>query len=727
MATLILSTVGTMIGGPIGGTIGSLIGSQIDRAVFKPAGREGPRLKELAVTSSSYGTPIPRYFGTMRAAGSVIWATDLVETSETTGGGKSSPSVKTYSYSCSFAVALASRPIASLGRIWADGRLLRGAAGDLKVGGVLRVHQGYGDQAPDPLLASAEGAQCPAFRGLAYCVFESLQLEEFGNRIPTLAFEITSDEGEVSMVEVLAPLEADASIDRRLEGLSGFSDEGGPVLASLELLDRVYPLACDVGAGPLAIRPRDPSDVPAVTLPEAVVDPANESFGGAYGQLSTRRTDHSQLPTALRYYDIARDYQPGLQRTGGRAVAGQNSVIDFPGALEARTALHLIDAMAEREGMAGDRLQWRMAELDERIAPGAVVAVPGRPGRWRVESWEWRETGVELELTREPGAALPPAVSDPGRNLETPDEVATPTLLMASEVPWDGLGSRDERQVIAAASSTTSGWTGAMLYADHGGSLSPIRGTGRQRSVVGTLSTPLPPADPAIIDRVTAFDVTLASPDFELASRPLESLAAGSSRLLVGAELLQFAHAESLGGGVWRLSGLLRGRGGTEAAALAGTAAGANVVLLDDRPIRLEAADLGSAEAIAAIGLADDTPAEAMIANAGLTLKPLVPVHPRVTIATDGSVALGWTRRARGAWSWSGTVEPPLAEEFERYVVGLGDTDLPNAAWEVSAPLLEFSAPDWAALGADHPGKPLWVRQIGNSARSDPLYLTTLA
>ncbi|RIV85335.1 hypothetical protein D2V17_10735 [Aurantiacibacter xanthus] len=727
MATLILTTVGTVLGGPIGGALGSLLGNQIDRAVFKPGGREGPRLKELAVTSSSYGTPIPRYFGTMRAAGSVIWATDLVETSETTGGGKSSPSVKTYSYSCSFAVALASRPIARLGRIWADGRLLRGAAGDLKVGGMLRVHQGYGDQQPDPLLASAEGALCPAFRGLAYCVFESLQLAEFGNRIPTLAFEITSDDGEVSLVELLEPLEAEAAITRGLEGLGGFSDEGGPVLASLELLDRVYPLACDVGAGPLAIRPRDPAAAPAATLPEAVVDPANESFGGAYGQMSSRRTDHSKLPSTMRYYDVARDYQPGLQRAGGQAPAGQSTVIDFPGALQAGTALHLIEALATREGVAGDRLQWRMAELDDRIAPGAVVAVPGRPGKWRVESWEWRDTGVELELTREPGAALPPAIGDPGRNLETPDEVATPTVLMASELPWDGLGSRDERQVIAAASSSTSGWTGAMLYADHGGSLSPLRGTGRQRAVVGTLSSPLPPADPAIIDRTATFDITLASPDFELASRPLESLAAGANRLLVGAELLQFAHAESVGGAVWRLSGLLRGRGGTEAAAFAGTAAGANVVLLDERPIRLATADLGTAEAIAAIGLADDMPAEATIANAGLTLRPLVPVHPRLALAADGSATLSWTRRARGAWSWSGTVEPPLTEEFERYVVGLGDTELPEALWEVTAPMLEFSAPDWAALRAGHSGKALWVRQIGNSARSDPLYLTTLA
>src|SRR5690606_38242840 len=121
--------------------------------------------------------PVPRHFGTMRAAGTVIWATDLVESRERNGGGKGRPATTSYSYSASFAVALASRPIRGLRRVWADGMLLRGAAGDLKVAGALRVHLGQGDQPPDPLIASAVGAaRCPAFRGLAYCVFEALQL-----------------------------------------------------------------------------------------------------------------------------------------------------------------------------------------------------------------------------------------------------------------------------------------------------------------------------------------------------------------------------------------------------------------------------------------------------------------------------------------------------------------------------------------------------------------------
>src|SRR4051794_22606289 len=126
MATLILSTVGTVLGGPVGSAIGALIGQSIDQQLLSPASR-GPRLGDLSVQTSSYGTQVPRIYGTMRTAGSVIWATDLVQSTQTTGA-KGQPDA-TYSYSVSLAVALSSRPVASLGRIWADGKLLRGTDG----------------------------------------------------------------------------------------------------------------------------------------------------------------------------------------------------------------------------------------------------------------------------------------------------------------------------------------------------------------------------------------------------------------------------------------------------------------------------------------------------------------------------------------------------------------------------------------------------------------------
>jgi hypothetical protein len=725
MATLVFTALGTAVGGPLGGALGSLIGNRIDRAVIGGAHRQGPRLKELAVTTSSYGAAIPRHFGTVRAAGTIIWATDLAESSEETGGGKGRPSTTTYSYSASFAVALASRPIQRLGRVWADGNLLRGAAGDLKTGGVLRVYPGHGDQMPDPLIASAEGAGCPAFRGTAYCVFEALHLADFGNRIPALTFEIVADDGAVSLAQLVQPLDGKADAAIALPGLHGYSDEGGPLADTLAVIGQLYPLACDAGGERLTFLPGDalPPDPPL--LPEAAVDTREGNFGGLSGRARQRRPDAGQVPAELRYYDTARAYQAGLQRADGRARPGQVRAIEFPGALSAETARALLDAAAQRAGAARESLSWRIAELDPALGPGTVVRAPGHPGLWRIESWEWRERGVELELSRLPTGQARQTPADAGRALPVADLIATPTLLAAFELPWDGSGSGDSRQVHAAVSSASAGWTGAALYADRGGELSPLGPSGARRSVIGTLAEPLPSSAAMLLEAGASVDVDLASTDFALANVGAEGLASGANRALVGGEVLQFAEATAIGGGRWRLTGLLRGRGGTEAAAHEGHAAGARFVLLDARPVSVDPTRLGPATGLAAIGLADPAPVVSAIANVGATLRPLTPVHPRMELLESG-VALRWTRRSRGAWHWPDGVELPLNEQAEAYLVGLGPVETPLASWQASEPGLTFPAPEWAALAAAHAGQPLWVRQAGSHALSDPLLLTLL-
>jgi hypothetical protein len=727
MATLVFTALGSALGGPIGSAIGSVIGSQIDRAILGSGGRrEGPRLRELAVTTASYGTPVPRHFGTIRAAGSIIWATDLVESRETSGGGKGRPSTTTYSYAASFAVALASRPIRGIGRIWADGNLLRGAAGDLKVGGALRVHLGHGDQLPDPLIASAHGAACPAFRGLAYCVFEGLQLADFGNRIPSLSFEILADDGEVTLARLLEPLAPVVAAEAELAGLAGFSDEGGPLAATLASIGQVYPLACDAGGAQLAIRAATvvPAEVPL--LPEASVDLDDEAFGGLAGHAGRRRPDLRAIPDGLRYYDPARDYQVGLQRADGRARPGQSSLLDLPGALDATTARGLANAAAERAGWARETLAWRVAELDPTLAAGAVVRVPGHGGHWRIEQWEWREKGIELELRRLPRGPARQTPADAGQALPAPDLIATPTALLAFEAPWDGIGEGTTRRVHAAVSAASAGWTGAALYAELAEGLVPLGASGSRRGVLGHTASTLAPSPALRLERAATFDVELVSPDFTLTSATPDMLANGANRVLVGNEVLQFAEAIALGGALWRLRGLLRGRGGTEAAAQSAKPVGTSFAVLDERLIVLDQVKLGAATHIAAIGLADSEPVSAPILNPGLDLRPMKPVHPRARPTEEGGLMLEWTRRARGAWTWPDAIETPLNEETEGYLVGLGDTETPALRWQTSLARLELSAALLTELAATHAGQPLWVRQIGSFAVSDPLLLSVI-
>lgn len=493
MATLVFTAIGTLIGGPLGGAIGALAGRQVDALILGGgSGREGPRLNELSITTSSYGMPIPRHFGRMRVAGQIIWATDLVEHKESHGGGKGRPSTTEYSYTASFAVALSSRPILNVGRIWADGKLLRGTAGDMKVGGTFRLHGGAADQPVDPLLAAAETAgRCPAYNGLAYAVFEDLQLADFGNRLPALTFEVIADQGMLSMATLIDGVLADTDAAVPLAGIEGLSMEGA-LVDTLTALDPLYPIDCDACDVLLTLRP-DRHQASVVALAEAATSAEKEDFGGNAG-FSRKRAPEAEQPVAvLRYYDVDRDYQPGAQRAAGRPAPGQPRTIELPAALTAGAARGLIDGAAKRTQWARQTVSWRVTQLDPAVRPGATVSLPDHAGLWRVREWEWRSHGVDLTLVR-----LSPAIdalsgADPGRANPAPDRSLPPTRLAVSEVPWDGNPGTPVPLILAAASSPGTDWTGASLFVDQGdGALLPLGPSGRTRAIIGTAAAALP-------------------------------------------------------------------------------------------------------------------------------------------------------------------------------------------------------------------------------------------
>ncbi len=726
MATLVLTALGSAFGGPIGGSIGALIGQQIDARIFGPQGREGPRLRDLAVSTSSYGQPIARQFGRMRVPGTIIWSTDLIESKNKQSSGKGQPSTTVYAYAASFAVALSSTPIARVGRIWADGNLLRGAAEDLKVGGSLRVYRGFGDDPVDPLIAAAKGGEAPAFRDCAYVVFENLELAEYGNRIPALSFEIFADGGDESVS--LAQLVPDAALPAQtpLVHTRGFADEGGSLASTLATIDEVIPLVCTSGTEGLTIAPRKVVEDSIVTLPPQLAADDRQ-------QDETRQKQRSGVPTrapsALRYYDEARDYQTGVQRAAGTRQAGRELMIDLPATLTATGARQLADASANRARWQHETVTWRIGELDPRLTPGTIVRLPETPGQWLLKSWEWFDRGVALELERLAPTITSPRPTDAGASLAPVDMPVPATRLAALELPADANANPANPLIVAAASAENSAWRGAALFVVQGSAMVDIGTTSKQRAVLGRLAEPLGPSPSVLFEPRSEAVIDLVGHDLSLSDTDLTGLAAGANRMMIGGELLQFRVAQPLGAGRWRLTGLLRGRGGTEPAAFAGHPAQTCAVLLDDALVTLDpllVPPLPSSR-IAAMGTSDPGAVLADLANAGLSRRPLCPVHPRALLEADGAIVYKWTRRARGQWRWQDSVDVALIEEREAYLVGFGPTDVPHATWPCDVASLRLTASERTSLVATFGAGALWVRQIGTFDRSEPLWLGSLS
>jgi hypothetical protein len=217
IATFAGGAIGFALGGPLGAQIGMLAGGMIGSTLFGPT-IKGPRLNDLKVSASTYGTAIPRVWGSVRIPGNMIWSSGIKEAKKTSRAGKGGPKQTTYTYSASFAVGLCRGEITDVTRIWADSKLLydktSGTARDpIKKdnGGLVfttivkslankkkkrnvkfRVYPGNETQLPDGLIEAHKGAgNVSAHRGLAYVVFENLELEDYGNRIPQLTFEVS--------------------------------------------------------------------------------------------------------------------------------------------------------------------------------------------------------------------------------------------------------------------------------------------------------------------------------------------------------------------------------------------------------------------------------------------------------------------------------------------------------------------------------------------------------
>ena len=202
MATIVLSSIGFATGASLGGSVLGLSSAIIGRAVGATLGRvldqrimgagsdavETGRVDRFRLMGASEGTPVAQVYGCMRVGGQVIWASQFLESTTSSGGGKGAPSkpkTTSFSYSVNLAVALCEGVITRVGRVWADGVEI--ARDDLN----MRVYPGSGDQMPDPKIEAVEGAgMTPAYRGIAYVVFEDLALAQFGNRIPQFTFEV---------------------------------------------------------------------------------------------------------------------------------------------------------------------------------------------------------------------------------------------------------------------------------------------------------------------------------------------------------------------------------------------------------------------------------------------------------------------------------------------------------------------------------------------------------
>jgi hypothetical protein len=252
-----------------------------------------------------------------------------------------------------------------------------------------------------------------------------------------------------------------------------------------------------------------------------------------------------------------------------------------------------------------------------------------------------------------------------------------------------------------AAAGASPGWRRAAIdvSGDDGGSYARV-GVVSAATPMGVARTVLPTGPADRWDRFATVEVELLSQAMWLESRPMLSVLAGANLALIGSEIVQFADAAAVAPGRFRLSGLLRGRLGSEAA-IGGHGADERFVLLDrttmlpfdpplealQRRFRFRAAGAGDAGAPALD-----------IAAAGTALRPLAPAHLRL-VASAGDVKGQWVRRSRLGFGWADFVDAPLGEASEAYRLDISLDGRPVRSLTLSSDNHVYAAADRVADG----------------------------
>lgn len=218
--SLVLGVVGAAVGSmffgmtSLGWAVGSSLGNVFFAEKLPDINQQAPRLSDLKIQTSTYGTIIPDLYGTYRISGNIIYSSGIRETqhqeeqeSGNKGGGgqKITQTTFTYSVDCT-AIALCKGKTKAVRRIWADGVLVydisttnNSIVDDL--GADFTFYDGSETQMPDSTIESILGVgETPAYRGISYIVLKDLDLSKYNNRMPNFTFEVIRTDVNISQI-----------------------------------------------------------------------------------------------------------------------------------------------------------------------------------------------------------------------------------------------------------------------------------------------------------------------------------------------------------------------------------------------------------------------------------------------------------------------------------------------------------------------------------------------
>jgi hypothetical protein len=487
---------------------------------------------------------------------------------------------------------------------------------------------------------------------------------------------------------------------------------------ALEQLMQAYFFSLKEGASALTPIVRDSSVDATVNAAECIEQKAGEQ---TVPYILTREEDMA-LPAGVEVHALNRlqRYETHIQRAI-RHVSDANDTRSMRFSLVlsgqhaeliAKTAL--ADAWSERSRVKL-QLPLRFAALEPgdtlQLVDGAITyrlkiqkVQIGKPGVVRVHA--------VVDASHTWDGYVPPTIGGDGGSV-TPNPVTALAVLDIPALPTD---AQDALTLRFAVCGLAEGWKGATLVRDMASGDDEILLTIDKPATMGSAVTVLPTGPSHRFDEAATVEVALLGGG-TLANATERAVLDGANVAVLGNEVIQFKTATSIAAGVYRLSGLLRGRLGTEHA-IASHVTNDRFVLLDDavQALTLPLGQWQQHWQVRAVTFGDslNTGTVQALSVQANSLKPLSPVHASAqrTPATN-DVTVRWARRARIDGSLRDFIDIPLMEQRELYDARVFSGTTLLRSWRVSTPEILYTAAEQTADFGSFPSTlTLDIRQI---------------
>jgi hypothetical protein len=421
------------------------------------------------------------------------------------------------------------------------------------------------------------------------------------------------------------------------------------------------------------------------------------------------------LPRTLtfKYINIQTDYQESSQRAFMDTSA---SNLDL--AVQAAVVMSDDDAIQKAQCMLWSAWAGRF-QLDFSLGlgylkyePGDVVYLQDGSGNLhtaRIASCEYDGSSVLKfkALGEYPGLYSSTAAGGAAAGF-TPQQIgySGPTLLVVLDVP--PLRNTDTTPgLYVAACGYAANWPGCAVYQSPDGNAYTQMANITLAGSIGTASTALGSFQGGNrVDELNTLTVTMANGT--LSSCTYAQLLSGVNAAWIGGEIVFFRTATLVSGNTYTLSGLLRGRSGTEGF-IATHSLGEQFVLLNQSLLEMFSipqSEIGTTQYYETFLLNQfytQTPQKQPLAIKNGRVKPFKPHlfsagHGSASSASD--ISLKWLRRARVNYSWLDGTDVPLDESSETYTLSIynGSTLVRSVA--VSGPFTSPTVPNYVYTAA---------------------------